>query len=474
MTCARAGTLPGRRPWDAPTTGNRQLDPRMETSLAMTALEDYGTGLSTGLEQTVSESIQTGFHEADLTIFPEEREILRKLAERVATLAALPEMREKRELWRRHNRLEKTRPVIFCDPENGWNEIITERQMRCRTKIARRWEMNLRKEIFWGELMGDDRPVEACFNVPYTCSADCWGAEIKYHKPEQLGSYVWESPVRNYSTDLGRIHPLTFEIDWAVSKACYELASEIFRGILTVRQKGTWWWSLGITYPAILLRGMQNIYTDFRDYPDELRQLFSIILQGHMNKLDYLEENNLLSLNNDGTYVGSGGYGYTDELPQSDFNGRVRCKDMWGFTESQESVGVSPKMYEEFIFPFEKPIMDRFGLTCYGCCEPVHTRWHVVKRHHRLRRVSCSAWANLEMMAGYLQDDFILSLKPNPAVLAVPSPDWGAIRSYLRKAVELGRGCCLEIIMKDNHTLACHPEHAVEWVRIAKEVAAND
>lgn len=440
----------------------------------MTALEDYGNGLSTGLEQTVSESIQTGFLEADLTIFPEEREILRKLAERVATLAALPEMREKRELWRRHNRLEKTRPVIFCDPENGWNEIITERQMRCRTKIARRWEMNLRKEIFWGELMGDDRPVEACFNVPYTCSADCWGVEIKYHKPEQLGSYVWESPVRNYSTDLGSIHPLTFEIDWVVSKACYELASEIFRGILTVRQKGTWWWSLGITYPAILLRGMQNIYTDFRDYPDELRQLFSIILQGHMNKLDYLEENNLLSLNNDGTYVGSGGYGYTDELPQSDFSGRVRCKDMWGFTESQESVGVSPKMYEEFIFPFEKPIMDRFGLTCYGCCEPVHTRWHVVKRHHRLRRVSCSAWANLEMMAGYLQNDFILSLKPNPAVLAVPSPDWGAIRSYLHKAAELGRDCCLEIIMKDNHTLACHPEHAVEWVRIAREEAGSD
>src|ERR1035437_4828481 len=139
----------------------------------------------------------------------------------------------------------------------------------------------------------------------------------------------------------------------------------------------------GSTYPAILLRGMQNMFTDFRDYPDELRQLFATISTGHMNKLDYLESNNLLSLNNDGTYVGSGGYGYTDELPQPDFSGRVRCRDMWGFTESQESVGVSPRMYEEFIFPFEKPIMDRFGLTCYGCCEPVHSRWNAVRRHSR-------------------------------------------------------------------------------------------
>ena len=193
-----------------------------------------------------------------------------------------------------------------------------------------------------------------------------------------------------------------------------------------------------------------------------------------MKKLDYLEANRLLSLNNDGTYVGSGGYGYTDELPQPDFDGIVRLKDMWGFTESQESVGVSPRMYEEFIFPYEKPIMERFGLTCYGCCEPLHSRWNVVKRHHGLRRVSCSAWANLEKMAANLGSDYILSLKPNPAVLAVPSPDWGAIRSYLRQTVETCKGSRLEIIMKDNHTLSNHPEHAVEWVRIAREEAGAE
>ena len=439
----------------------------------MIALERYGNGTSPALEQTVSESIQTGFVEADLAMRPEEKVILRVLAERIAELAALPMMKEKRELWRRHNRLEPTRPVIFCDPENGWNEIITNQQMQCTTKIARRWEMNLRKEIFWGEEMGDDRPVEPCFNVPYTTSADDWGVPIRFHKAEQMGSFVWENPIKDYAKDLRRVHPLTFEIDWNVSKGCFELAKEIFAGILNVRQKGTWWWSLGITYPAILLRGMQNMFTDFRDYPDEVRQLFSVILEGHMRKLDYLEAHNLLSLNNDGTYIGSGGYGYTDELPLADFDGRVRCCDMWGFTESQESVGVSPKMYEEFIYPYEKPIMDRFGLTCYGCCEPLHTRWNVVKNHHNLRRVSCSAWANLEKMAANLESSFILSLKPNPAALAVPDPDWNEIRSYLRRAVEVCRGCRLEIIMKDNHTIAGHPEHVIEWVRIAREEAGG-
>ncbi len=434
-------------------------------------MQNYGNGKSPGLEQTVSESIQTGFKAADLEISPEEKNVLRELAGRVAALAALPVMKEKRALWRQHNRLGKTRPVILCDPENGWNEIITERHLKCRGKIARRWEMNLRKEVFWGEEMGDDRPVEAIFNVPYTCSSDDWGAEIVYHKTEQSGSFVWDAPIKDYATDLKRIHPLAFQIDWDVSNGCYQLARELFDGTLTVRQKGTWWWSLGVTYPAALLRGMQNMFTDFYDYPDELKHLFSIISEGFVRKLDYLEANNLLSPNSGGTYVGSGGYGYTDELPPEDLAGKVRCQDLWGFTESQESVGVAPAMYEEFIYPYEKPIMERFGLTCYGCCEPVDLRWHAVKRHHGLRRVSCSAWANLEKMASFLRGDYILSLKPPPAALAVPNPNWSSIRQYLQRAIEIAGDCRLEIIMKDNHTLAQHPEHVVEWVKIARQEA---
>jgi hypothetical protein len=47
---------------------------------------------------------------------------------------------------------------------------------------------------------------------------------------------------------------------------------------------------------------------------------------GHLAKLDFLERNRLLSLNNDGTYVGSGGFGWTRELPAADFSGQVRSR----------------------------------------------------------------------------------------------------------------------------------------------------
>jgi hypothetical protein len=434
-------------------------------------MENYGNGESTGLDQTVEAKIQTGFEPGDVTISKADRDVLRGLAERVARIAASREMAETRELWYRHNALERTRPVIFCDPENGWNEIITEVQMACTGKLARRWEMDLRKEIFWGEEMGDDKPVEPFFDVPYTVSPDDWGVEAIYHQTDAAGSYVWDSPIKDYDTDLQKLHSPTFEIDWETTRGCLALAEDVFGDILTVRLKGTWWAALGLTCPAAIFRGLQNIFLDFIDHPDGLKELLSIISRGFMEKLDYLEANDLLSLNNDGTYVGSGGYGFTDELPQRDFDGQVRCVDMWGFADSQETVGVSPEMYEEFIFPYERPILDRFGLNCYGCCEPLHTRWHVVRRHRNLRRVSCSPWVDVAKMADYLQDKYIFSMKPHPGAVARPEIDRDAIRRDLREAFEKTRYCVVEVIMKDNHTIGGRPENVAEWCRIAKREA---
>ncbi|MCX7429315.1 MAG: hypothetical protein NTW96_27290 [Planctomycetia bacterium] len=434
-------------------------------------MENYGNGKSTGLNQTASGRISTGFTREDLVITPDDRGVLRKLAERVAAIAASPRQAAIRRLWTSLNQLERVRPVILCDPENGWNEIITEAQMECRDNLARRWEMDLRKEIFWGEVMGDDKPVEPFFDIPYTASPDDWGLRPSYHRTDAAGSFVWEGAIKDYAADLKKLHRPQFEIDWETTHGCLAIAKDVLGDLLTVRLKGTWWWSLGPTRLATVLRGLENVLCDFIENPDELKELLHRVSQGYLDKLDYLEANGLLSLNNDGAYVGSGGFGFTDELPRKDFQGHVRTRDLWGFTESQETLHVSPAMYEEFIFPCEQPIMERFGLTCYGCCEPLEGRWHVVRRHHGLRRVSCSPWADVERMAAGLGNKYVLSLKPNPASLAVPRVDFESLRKSLHETLAKTRGCVVEVLMKDNHTLAYRPENVITWCRIAREEA---
>ncbi|MHB8279495.1 MAG: hypothetical protein ACYDIA_17855 [Candidatus Humimicrobiaceae bacterium] len=122
-----------------------------------------------------------------LQIEQDDRKILKTLAKRVAEIAADPIQDEKRNLWYCHNELKDTRPIILCYPEGGWVEIIPEDQLMCRGESARKWEIILRKEIFWGENMGDDYVVEPYFNIPYTYFESDWGmhetvTSITFHK----------------------------------------------------------------------------------------------------------------------------------------------------------------------------------------------------------------------------------------------------------------------------------------------------
>lgn len=405
----------------------------------------------------------------EVHISSEDKMILRELASKVAEYASRPIEREKWELWRKHNDLEPTRPVVFCDPENGWNEIITEDQLQCSGWLAKRWELVLRKELFWAEQLQDDKVIEPFFNIGYTHSDDDWGVHAKQIGGTGGGSYMWEAALKD-EKDIDKLHAPVCEIDHETTQATLELAKNTFGDILTVRRIGSWWWSLGLTVELSQFRGLEQIMLDMIERPELIHHLMGILRDGMLQKLEFLEENNLLSLNTD-QYVGSGGFGYTSELPASDPEGPVRTTDMWGFCESQETVGISPKMFARFVFPYQLPLLEKFGLNCYGCCEPLDLRWPIIKQIPKLRRVSVSAWADLEKMAGLLEDNYVFSMKPAPADLAKPEIDEEAIRKKLKDALEITRGCRVEIIMKDNHTIGHNPQNVIRWVQIAKEEA---
>jgi len=425
-------------------------------------------------EQTPAFAGTHGSAADDLTLNAADRAILRRLAAQVAELAARPSEQEKRDLWYRHNALEATRPVVFCDPENGWDEIITAKQLECTSKLARGWEMRLRKEIFWGAQMRDDRVIEAFFDVPHVYTESDWGMHETRIGGEHGNAYTWDAPLKSYA-DMDRLRFPKIAVDAAASARLLDLAQEAVGDLLTVRQKTAWWWTLGMTWTLVNLRGLQQMMMDMMDYPAELHRVMAFLRDGTLARLDYLAEQGLLSLNNDGAYVGSGGFGWTHELPAADFQGRVRPCDMWGFAESQETVLVSPDMFAEFVLQYQMPILERFGLNCYGCCEPLDKRWRFVKRIPRLRRVSVSAWANVRTMAENLGPNYIFSWKPAPSDLALPSFDEEHLRKGLREALRITHecNCRVEVIMKDNNTIRNDPRRVVRWVELVREESAR-
>jgi hypothetical protein len=91
----------------------------------------------------------------DLNFPAADRAVLRDLAARVAEIAARPVMAERRDLWRRHNDLESTRPLILADPENGWKRPLIEidESYVGDTKLTRKMEVSTTKSP---ETLGKD------------------------------------------------------------------------------------------------------------------------------------------------------------------------------------------------------------------------------------------------------------------------------------------------------------------------------
>jgi hypothetical protein len=406
----------------------------------------------------------------DMSLSTAERQTLRSLAGRAAELAARPVEAEKRELWTRHNRLEATRPVIFCDPENSWNEILPPESLACSSALGRNCEFQLRRQIFWGEQMNDDTTLASTFDIPHVHQAPDWGLSQQQIGGEHGGAYRWNAPIQS-EADLERLHAPVLRIDFDATQRLAALADEIFGDLLPVRIKTGWFWTVGLTQTLVYLRGLEQMLFDLAENPTLMHRLMGILSRGTLALLEALEEGGLLYLNNDGAYIGSGALGWTDELPQKDFTGMVRLQDLWGLAESQETVGVSPRMFGEFIFPYQLPLMQRFGLICYGCCEPADNRWKYLSTLPNLRRVSVSPWSDRAKMAGLLGNRYIFSLKPNPAHLAMETFDEELVRSALRTDLEAGRGCRVEVVMKDNHTIRNDPRRVIRWVQIAKEEA---
>lgn len=401
--------------------------------------------------------------------------LIRELARKVAAIASEPIQQQRKQLWISHNRLDNTKPLIMCDPENGWNEIITPADIQCQHPRLRGYEMDLRMRLFRGEKMHDDVVVDDFINVPHAAHFTNWGMESQQIGEGGSHAYTWTAPIQDYERDLPKLRLPQLVIDKEASDEMLAFAHEVFDGILRVRRKQSWWWSLGVTFEAVRLRGIEQMLVDMCEEPDGLHALMNFICEGHLNKIKQLEEVGLLYQNNDGSYVGSGGWGWSDEIPTVADGQKVTAKQMWGFTESQETVNVSPHMYAEYVFPYERRIMEKFALTCYGCCEPIHSRWHIVKQHPNLRRVSVSPWCSLESITEALGPNYITSFKPNPSHLAMDNWDEELVRKTLRHAFSLAKqhNCRAEAIMKDNHTIRNQPERVLRWVAIAKEEASR-
>jgi len=195
-------------------------------------------------------------------------------------------------------------------------------------------------------------------------------------------------------------------------------------------------------------------------------------VDAYMCELDQWEALNLLECNHDNTRVGSGGYSYTNELPAPGYNpAAVKARDLWGNATAQIFSDVSPKMHWEFALRHEMRWLERWGLTYYGCCEPLDRKIEILRRVPNLRKISVSPWNNVERLLDKVGGDYVLSGKPNPAVLARDTWQPEAAYQEIVEFLERARGVSVELIMKDISTVRYDPRRLWEWEKLAMRAA---
>jgi hypothetical protein len=410
-----------------------------------------------------------------MNISSEDRKILRELAQRVAEIAAMPLMAERRDLWRRHNNMEQVRPVVYVEPEGAWGELLPDQALLCREQTAREIERDLRRRIYMAEHFASDNVIEKEWIVRKVINSSGWGLEPhRTHSENSRGAYGF-SPVIETPSDLKKLRIPEISHDETATREQLELFQSLFGDILTIRLKGVYWLSYHLMNQFSALRGLQELLMDMIENPGMVHDAMAFLEEGHRQILRQYVDQNLLSLNNDNTAIYTSGYGYTDELPKPGYEpNQVRPEDMWCWAEAQEMTVVSPAMHEEFVFTHEKRLLEPFGLNGYGCCDDLTKKLDFVLSVPNLRRVSVSPWADVELCAERIKGNVIFMWKPQPAHL-VGNFNKSNIQSYLRRTVEVTRaqGCSLEIVLLDTHTCEYHPERFDEWTMIAHQAVTN-
>jgi len=398
---------------------------------------------------------------------------LRELAKQVAAAAADPVQEDRVAMWRRHNALERVRPMVLVFPEGAWRELLPQADLTTESSLARDYERDLRTRLYYAEHLHDDNVIEPVVVAPIVVQISDWGFDLQRTAPEQSTGAYHIDPVIHSEADVDRIRTPCVTIDKADTARRLEFVQDVFGDLLHVEQRGRANYGFAPLDFYAQLRGLNSFFMDLVDNPAMVHKAIGRIVDAHLSIVRDLQSQGALSLGNRNQYVGSGGVGYTDELPAEGFDGvHVRPSDLWGFATAQIFSEVSPAMHEEFALQHEKRLLELFGLNCYGCCEPLHHKLDAIFRHvPRLRRVSIAPWADVEKSATQLGKRCVFSWKPNPAIVAGETWNPDTVRKDLHRFCEQTRDCVVEMILKDTHTCRNDPRRMWEWVNIAREVA---
>ncbi|HOX08451.1 MAG TPA: hypothetical protein PK280_18795 [Planctomycetota bacterium] len=410
----------------------------------------------------------------------DDREILRPLTERILELSARPGEDVKKELWARHNALQRTSRIPVCVSFEGipgpqWDLMFGSNHLACSGDLARRIEFDLRKRVWMAENVPDDHVVWAAVLLPAVpAGKPDWGVPVEWHHSgDDLGAKGYDPPFAA-GIDLARLRPARTEVDEAATAARLEQAAELLGGRLAVHPR---YETLGEGPfdTAVQFRGMENIFLDVFDSPEQVHALMAFItdaiLADHRNR----EARGWINSPPDpsGRYQMIPMMRHIAGFLPPDFAGRrPRLSDEWPYVTAQTSSGLGPDQYAEFVGRYNARIAEFYtrGTVYYHGCECLDQKLGAISGLPNLRRHHVSPWSSVRAAAEHYRGSVVLEVHAHPGKVF-----FGASREDMRAELDgllaAAAGHPLNLNLSDIHSVNGDPTTLRTWAEEARQAA---
>jgi hypothetical protein len=408
-------------------------------------------------------------------LITEERESVRSLARRVLELADSPENLAKIARYKKINALERVvPPVCALLPRSAADQLLHADQ-QCTDPYLRGVERQLLDRINRPSAVGDDFPITKILYSGFVLSMDPW---MDGYKDVRIGDHNESScfsPCLMEESDFSKMRKPRIRYDRAATDHACERLGDLLDDTLTVVRgdpyTSTIGWGDSMIDQFAAMRGLETLYYDFIDKPEWVHAVMRYMTEKKLELFQEYSDLGLFVSNSEAGCIGSSSFGFTEELKGNSASlNSVSAKDLWGFAHAQELSCVSPEMLEEFVLPYQAELINRFGLSCYGCCEAMEDKIEPVARHiSNLRMISVSPYSNPEKVAEKCKDKYVFAWKPHPAFMLSFQKE--AALSDLERTLTAAKDCCVTVTLMDVYDYGNDPHRFKEWVRMARSTA---
>lgn len=398
-----------------------------------------------------------------------QRELLRDLAKQYLEICARPEQTQRRQLWRQHNSRKPTRPLIYVRAF-AWQEM-PEAALECEDPFLRHYENFFRYQLFWNTL-DDDSIFEPWITLHATYECTGWGLSVGRHfSDEPGGSFKVAYPLQDPDA-IEKLRAPRHAVDEQATARNASRLHDLLGDLITInidRGPAYRMWSGDISTDLGYLRGIENFMLDMYDRPAWLHRLAAFLRDGVLRTHDQAEAAGDWNLSDHQNQA----MPYAEELPDPAPNANgVHRSQLWGYMAAQEFTLVSPALHEEFLLQYQLPILSKFGLSAYGCCEDLTRKIPMLRKIPNLRRIAVSPFANVARCAEQIGGDYVLSYRPSPADMVGYGFDPQRVQSIMTRDLEAckSNGCHTDITLKDVETVQNDPTRVRAWVQITRKV----